>query len=86
MLLIGFIISGSVGLAQWLVLRQRLHHAWWWILANVLGLDITLLIFNGHFTSLMTPSLIPAIATGVVLWLLLDKFPQTYRLEFRVIR
>jgi hypothetical protein len=68
MMFIGFIISGSVGLAQWLVLRKRLHHAGWWILTNVFGLDITLLIFNGHFPSLLTPSLIPAIATGVALW------------------
>jgi uncharacterized membrane protein required for colicin V production len=77
MLLIGFIISGSIGLAQWLVLRQRLHRAGWWILANVLGLEITLLIFNGTFSSLLTPYLIPAILTGVVLWLLLEKLPQT---------
>ena len=77
MLFIGFIIGGSIGLAQWLVLRQLVHHAGWWILANILGLEITLLIFNGHFTGLLTPSLIPAIVTGVVLWLLLEKLPQT---------
>ena len=79
MLFIGFIIGGSVGLAQWLVVRQQVHYAGWWILANVIGLDLTLLIFNGHFTNLLTPNLIPAIVTGFVLWLWLEKLSQISR-------
>ena len=68
------LVSGSIGLAQWLVLRQCVHHAAWWILANVLGWGIAGL-FAGA-TYLLALSIIPAIATSVVLWSLLDRLPH----------
>ena len=69
------LVSGSVGLAQWLVLRQSVHHAAWWILANVLGWGIAALVAGT--TYLLALSIIPAIATSVVLWLLLDQLPHS---------
>ena len=67
-------IGGSMGLAQWLVLRQCVHHAAWWIPANVLGWGIAALVAGANY--LLALSIIPAIATSVVLWLLLDQLPH----------
>jgi hypothetical protein len=67
------LVSGSIGLAQWLVLRQSVRHAAWWILANVIGWGIAALVAGT--TYLLALSIIPAIATSVVLWLLLDRLP-----------
>jgi hypothetical protein len=50
------------------------HHAAWWILANVLGWGIAALVAGT--TYLLALSIIPAIATSVVLWLLLDRLPH----------
>ncbi len=66
--------GGTIGLAQWFVLRQRVRHAAWWILANVLGWGV-----SGIFSSwldLWVFGVPAAIATAVALWLLLDQLPQ----------
>jgi hypothetical protein len=68
------LVSGSIGLPQWLVLRQCVQHAAWWILANVLGWGIAALVAGANY--LLALSIIPAIATSVVLWLLLDRLPH----------
>ena len=68
------LVSGSIGLPQWLVLRQCVHHAAWWIPANVLGWGIAALVAGANY--LLALSIIPAIATSVVLWLLLDRLPH----------
>jgi hypothetical protein len=68
------LVSGSIGLPQWLVLRQCVQHAAWWILANVLGWGIAALVAGA--TYLLALSIIPAIAASVVLWLLLDRLPH----------
>ena len=68
------LVGGAIGLAQWLVLRQCVQHAAWWILANVLGWGIAALVAGA--TYLLALSIIPAIATSVVLWLLLDQLPH----------
>ena len=72
--------GGAMGLAQWLVLRQRVRHAAWWILANVLSWGVV----GWGAATLSSQSIMPAvgivivpgIATSITLWLLLDRFPQ----------
>ena len=36
----GALFGDAVGLAQWLVLRQQLARAGWWVLASILGLAL----------------------------------------------
>jgi hypothetical protein len=59
--LIGGLIRPTHGLA----FCQRVRHAGLYILANILGLDITLLVFNGRFSSLLTANVMSAITEGV---------------------
>jgi len=73
------LVGGSLGPAQWLVLRRCVHHAAWWILVNVLVWGIVGLVIGGTVSSLLDLlafALIPGIATSVVLWLLLDRLPH----------
>jgi hypothetical protein len=73
------LVGGSIGLAQWLVLHQRVRHATWWILANVLGWGVAGLVGGGTISNLLDVlafGLLPPIATGVAVWLLLDRLPQ----------
>lgn len=68
--------GGSIGLTQWLVLRRRVRHAGWWILASVLGWGIAGLIAGNTLTSLLDAlpiGLLPPIATSIAWWLLLDR-------------
>ena len=44
------LIGGSIGLPQWLLLRQRVRRAAWWILASVLGWGVAVLVARrDHF-------------------------------------
>jgi len=75
MLLIGVIIA----LPQWLLLRQRVRHASWWILASGLGWSLIGLL--NQLTSepsyvLMVIGLLPAIAAAAACWLMLDRLPS----------
>jgi hypothetical protein len=75
MLLIGVIIA----LPQWWLLRQRVRHAWWWILASGLGWSLIGLL--RQLTSepslvLLVIGLLPAIAAAAACWLLLDRLPS----------
>lgn len=74
------LIGGSMGLVQWLVLRQRVRHAAWWILANVLGWGIVgwgaATLSNQMVIPAVVILLAPGIATSIALWLLLDWLPQ----------
>ena len=65
--------GGTIGLAQWLVLRQRGPHAAWWILANVIGWGI-----SAVFSSLLDLWVLaaPALVTVIAWWLLLDQWPR----------
>ena len=81
--LIVVLVGGSLGLVQWVVLRQRVRHAAWWILANVLGWGVLGLGWVGSSLSdqMIIPIvgillLVPSIATSVTLWLLLDQLPR----------
>jgi hypothetical protein len=71
--------GGATGLTQWLVLRRRVRHAAWWILASAISWGIVGLVTAGTLSSLpdlLAFTLVPNIATSIVLWLLLDWLPQ----------
>lgn len=74
------LIGGSMGLAQWLVLHQRVRHAAWWILANVLGWGVVGWGASTLSNQMIIPAvgivLVPGIATSIALWLLLNRLPQ----------
>jgi hypothetical protein len=75
--LMAALAGGSMGLAQWLVLHQRVRHAAWWILANVMGWGIlgwgAAALSNQMAIPAVGIMLTPGIATSVALWLLLDR-------------
>jgi len=72
--------GGAMGVAQWLVLRQRVRHAVWWILANILGWGIVgwgaATLSNQMVIPAVGILLVPGIATSIALWLLLDQLPR----------
>jgi hypothetical protein len=73
------LIGGCIGLAQWLVLRQRVRHAAWWVPANVLGWGMAILVGGDTISSLLDVlafGLLPPTTASIALWLLLDKLPQ----------
>jgi hypothetical protein len=74
------LVFGSMGLTQWLVLRQRVRHAAWWILANVLGWGLLswggASLSNQMIIPIVGILLVPSIATSIALWLLLDLLPR----------
>ncbi|MBU0510259.1 MAG: hypothetical protein KKD28_09640 [Chloroflexi bacterium] len=79
------VVGGAIGLGQWFLLRRRLPHAAWWILASVLGWGLTGLggLTAVRNTSLLVQLLIislpPAIATSVAWWYLLKQPPKSDR-------
>lgn len=79
-ILMTVLLGGSMGLVQWLLLRQRVRHAAWWILANVLGWGVFGLgaatLSNQMLIPIVGVLLVPGIATSVALWLLLDRLPR----------
>lgn len=77
--LAGGYIGGLIGLPQWVMLRQRVRRAAWWLLGSILGWGVASLIVDGPISS--TPDVLavvflPPIATSIAWWLLLDKLPQ----------
>ena len=72
--------GGVMGLAQWLVLHQRVRHAAWWILANVLSWGVVgwgaATLSNQMVFPAVVIMLVPGCATVIALWLLLDWLPQ----------
>ena len=74
------VTGGSMGLVQWLVLRRRVRHAAWWILANVLGWGVVgwgaATLSNQMVVPAVGILLVPGIATSIALWLLLDQLPR----------
>ncbi len=74
-----FLLMGlSIGVGQWLILRQRLAHAGWWIAANLLGW-VFLGLIRADSTldqfSLFVIGLLPACVTALVLALLMKGDP-----------
>lgn len=78
---LAFLIMGlSIGVGQWLLLRQRLPRAGWWIGANVVGWSILALVTNGNSMGqfgLFALGLLPACATALVLALLIKQVQPT---------
>jgi hypothetical protein len=74
------LVGGAMGLAQWVVLHQRVRHAAWWILANALSWGVVgrgaATLTNQMVISAVGIVLVPGIATSIVLWLLLDRLQQ----------
>jgi hypothetical protein len=72
--------GGMLGLAQWLVLHQRIRHAAWWIIANVIGWAVVgwgaATLSNQRIMPAVGIMLVPGIATSMALWLLLDQLPR----------
>jgi hypothetical protein len=69
-----FLIGLSIGVTQWLLLRQRLPRAGWWVAANVAGWGLLALITKGNSIDqygMLLVGLFPACATAGVLALLL---------------
>lgn len=73
------LIGATIALPQWWMLRQRVHHASWWLLAYGLGwclVGLLNLVTAEPVPVLLTIALIPAITTGIACWLLLDWLPK----------
>ena len=73
------LIGMTIALPQWWMLRKRVHHAAWWILANGIGLGMVGVLNHlstEPFAVLSAVVLMPAIATGIVCWRLVT-LPKT---------
>ena len=80
-IVLGMIVLGTtVALPQWWLLRKRVQHAWWWVLFfglawGMVGLYDLLTLYN-LFPVLLGFAIVPAIATSIACWLLLDRLPN----------
>ena len=73
------LIGATIVLPQWWMLRQRVRYAFWWILTYGFGWCLTgllNLVTSDTFPVLLAIALMPAIATGIACWLLLDWLPK----------
>jgi hypothetical protein len=79
--LVAFPLMGlAIGIGQWLVLRQRLPQAGWWIGANLMGWGLSTLITAGNAVDqfqLFALGLLPACVTAVALALLMNQVQTT---------
>lgn len=66
------LVGGLLGVAQWLVLRNHIPNAIWWVPANMIGWGSVGVLGNLGFIVLM----FPAVATGIALYLLLKSSQQ----------
>ena len=76
--LAGVFLGGSIGLFQWLVLRQQARHAALWIVTSALGWAVAFLLTDGAISSqqeVLIVVLLPPIVASLAWWLLLDKLP-----------
>lgn len=68
----GLVLGASVGIMQWLVLRQRVPQASWWVLATAVGIA-----FGGAvgaiFGSSMGAAVLGVISMGILQWLVLRR-------------
>ena len=72
------LIGATVAVPQWWLLRQRVRHASWWLLAYGLGWCLVgslNLVTSDPLPVLLAIALLPAITTGIAFWLL-DWLPQ----------
>jgi hypothetical protein len=80
LILLGLLLIGAtMVLPQWWILRQRVRHASLWLIAWGLGwvmVGLFNLITSEPIPGLLAIALMPAITTGIALWLLLDWLPN----------
>jgi hypothetical protein len=74
------VLGTTVALPQWWLLRKRVQHAWWWVLFFGLAWGMVglydLLTLSDLFPVLLGFAVVPAIATSIACWLLLDRLPN----------
>jgi hypothetical protein len=75
-----FVLGSTIALPQWWLLRKRVLHAWWWVLVfglawGMVGL-FDLVTLSNLFPVLLGFAIVPAIATSIACWLLLDRLPD----------
>ena len=80
-IVLGMMVLGTtVALPQWWLLRKRVQHAWWWVLVFGLAWGMVGLydLWNPPdlFPVVLGFAIVPAIATSIACWLLLDRFPN----------
>jgi hypothetical protein len=80
-IVLGMIVLGTtVALPQWWLLRKRVQHAWWWVLVFGLAWGMVglydLLTLSELYPVLLGFAIVPAIATSIACWLLLDRLPN----------
>jgi hypothetical protein len=80
LIMLGLLLIGaSIALPQWWMLRQRIQHAFLWILAYGLGwamIGLLAFVTTEPLQFLLALALFPNITTGFVLWLLMDRIPR----------
>ena len=74
--LAGMIIGITTGTAQWLVLRNQVYWAGWWILINIVGWTTGMALLPG----LMLTGVMAGVVTGFALALLL-RYPKLIKEE-----
>ncbi|MCJ7569149.1 MAG: hypothetical protein MUO58_16645 [Anaerolineales bacterium] len=79
-IVLGMLVLGTtIALPQWWMLRKRVLHAWWWVLVFGLGwgmVGLLNLVTSEPFPVLLGIAVVPAIATSIACWLLLDRLPN----------
>jgi hypothetical protein len=73
------LIGATMALPQWWMLRQRVYHASWWLLAYGVGwglVGLLNLVTSDPLPVLLAIALMPAVTTGIAWWLLLDWLPN----------
>ncbi|MGB8645907.1 MAG: hypothetical protein WCF84_11770 [Anaerolineae bacterium] len=76
MALSAVVYGGSIGLAQWLLLRRRVRRAYLWILGCMLGWGVAFLVVGESISNtpdIVAVALIPPAVACFAWWLLLDK-------------
>jgi hypothetical protein len=74
-----FLIGATISLPQWWLLRQRVQHAFWWIIAFGFGwwlIGLLNFVTSEPFAVLLAIALVPTTATGIACWLLFDWLPK----------
>jgi hypothetical protein len=67
------LVGGLLGVAQWLILRNHISNAFWWIPASMIGWGLVGISGNMGFAFFI----LPAVVTGLALYLLLKPSQQT---------
>ena len=75
-LLLGPVLGGTLGIVQWLLLKQEVDWAGWWIVINILAWTTGLTVMPG----LLTSGALPGTLTGLTLVILFRFSPPKTRL------